>query len=126
MNMNLNTLKERAKSLKSDVYALYLACKDSRTPWYAKALCAIIIGYAMSPIDLIPDFIPVLGYLDDLILIPLGISFALKMIPANVMEECREKAKNEQHTKKANWIAGGIILCLWLFVLFLIVKAIFF
>ena len=84
--IGLSYLREKAKQLKTDVYALYLAYKDPRVPWYAKAFMALIIGYALSPIDLIPDFIPVLGYLDDLIIIPAGISLSLKMIPKEVLE----------------------------------------
>jgi uncharacterized membrane protein YkvA (DUF1232 family) len=87
--------KEKAKQLKTEVYALYLACRDPRVPWYAKALMGLIIGYAISPIDLIPDFIPVLGQIDDLIIVPAGISIVIKMIPKDVMEECRQKAKAE-------------------------------
>jgi len=85
--------KRRAGQLKAEVYALYLACKDPRVPWYAKALTAAVVCQALSPIDLIPDFIPVLGYLDDLLLVPLGIALALKMIPEDVMDECREQAR---------------------------------
>jgi uncharacterized membrane protein YkvA (DUF1232 family) len=89
----LQALKQRARVLKRDTYALYLALRDPRVPWYARVLGACIVGYALSPIDLIPDFIPVLGYLDDLILIPLGIALLLKMIPTAVMVECREQAQ---------------------------------
>jgi len=78
--------------LKREVYALYFACRDPRVPWYAKVFAAGIVGYAFSPIDLIPDFIPVLGYLDDLVLIPLGIMAIRAMIPHVVMAECRERA----------------------------------
>ncbi len=89
----LERWKRRAGQLKTEVYALYLACKDPRVPWYAKALAAAVVGQTLSPIDLIPDFIPVLGYLDDLLLVPLGIALTLKMIPEDVMDECREKAQ---------------------------------
>ena len=99
--MDFASLKAKAKQLKSEVYALYLASKDPRTPWYAKALAALIIGYALSPIDLIPDFIPVLGYLDDLIIVPAGIVLLLKMIPKEVMEECREKARSAVRAEKS-------------------------
>ena len=84
--------KARARALKRDTYALYLACRDPRVPWYAKALAAAVVAYALSPIDLIPDFIPVLGYLDDLLLVPLGLALALRLIPAPVMAECRREA----------------------------------
>jgi uncharacterized membrane protein YkvA (DUF1232 family) len=82
-----------ARRLKPEVHALYLACRDPRVPWYAKALAATIVAYAFSPIDLIPDFIPVLGYLDDLILIPLGVLAVRAMIPSDVMEDCRRRAR---------------------------------
>jgi len=84
--------KPALSSSKGRVYALYLAYKDPRTPMYARIFAAVVVGYAFSPIDLIPDPIPVLGYLDDLVLIPLGVYLALKMIPAEVMAECRVKA----------------------------------
>ncbi len=89
----LERWKRRAGQLRVEAYALYLACKDPRVPWYAKALAAAVVGQALSPIDLIPDFIPILGYLDDLLLVPLGIALALKMIPQAVLDECRGKAQ---------------------------------
>lgn len=88
----LENWKQKAKIIKKELYALYLAYKDPRVPWYARVTAIIVVGYAFSPIDLIPDFIPVLGYLDDLILIPLGIALVIKMVPADVLNECREKA----------------------------------
>ena len=84
----IKKLQEKAASLKKEAYALYIAARDPRVPWYAKAFLGLVLAYALSPIDLIPDFIPLLGYLDDLILIPLGITLALKMIPAQVMSGC--------------------------------------
>jgi uncharacterized membrane protein YkvA (DUF1232 family) len=89
----LERLKHKARLLKTEVYAIYLAYKDPRVPFYARILAIIVVGYVLSPIDLIPDFIPILGYLDDLILVPLGIVLVLKMIPKEVMDEYREKAK---------------------------------
>src|SRR6478735_7533705 len=88
-------LRRQARALKSETLALYLAARDPRMPWYAKVLAAAIVAYALSPIDLIPDFIPILGYLDDIILVPLGITLVLRMIPADVLEECRERARSE-------------------------------
>ncbi|UCE28413.1 MAG: DUF1232 domain-containing protein [Candidatus Coatesbacteria bacterium] len=85
-------LKSWAKRLKAETYALYLAYKDPRTPWYAKVFAGCVAAYALSPIDLIPDFVPVLGYLDDVVLLPIGIYFAIKIVPADVMEESRKKA----------------------------------
>ncbi|MFC2093181.1 YkvA family protein [Bacteroidota bacterium] len=89
------SLKEKVKRLKTETNILYLAYKNHRTPWYAKALITATVGYALSPIDLIPDFIPVLGYLDDIIIIPLGIYLSKKMIPKEVLLECREKVACE-------------------------------
>ena len=85
-------LKEWARTIKRDAHAVYLAARDPRTPWYAKALALFVAGYALSPIDLIPDFIPVLGYLDDVLLVPLGIIAVVRMIPAEVMAEHRAAA----------------------------------
>ncbi len=111
---SLQKLKQQAKRLKTELYAIYLACRDPRVPWYARAFAACVVGYAFSPIDLIPDFIPVLGYLDDLILIPLGIALVIKMIPPKVMVECRVKAQSTtQHNRPKNWLAAGIILIVW-------------
>ena len=81
----LERLKHKARLLKIEVYAIYLAYKDPRVPWYARIIAVCVVGYAFSPIDLIPDPIPILGYLDDLILVPLGIALVLKMIPKEVM-----------------------------------------
>lgn len=107
--------KRRARQLKMETYALYLACKDPRVPWYARLLAACVVGYAFSPIDLIPDPVPILGYLDDLVLIPLGIAFVLRMIPQAVLAECREKAQAAMgQGKPTNWIAAAIIVALWL------------
>ena len=109
------TWKEKARALKRETYAVYLACRDPRVPWYGRMLAACIVGYAFSPIDLIPDFVPVLGYLDDLILIPLGIALLLKIIPSEVIAECRERAAVAMAGgKPTNWIAAGIIVAIWI------------
>lgn len=108
-------LKEKARRLKAETYALYFAARDSRTPWYAKLLVAAIVAYAMSPIDLIPDFVPVLGYLDDLIVIPLGIAFAVRLVPPAVLAESRIIAHATLRDQKArSWVAGAIIIVIWL------------
>lgn len=108
-------LKQRARQLKAETMALYLAVRDPRTPWYTKVLVAGIVAYAFSPIDLIPDFIPILGYLDDLILIPLGVALAIKLIPATVWIECRARAAQTlQNKKPVSRIAGGVIVFIWL------------
>lgn len=88
----LDRLKARARALKKDVFAVYLAAGDPRTPWYAKGLIFLVVAYTLSPIDLIPDFIPVLGYLDDLIIIPGGIWLAIRLTPPVVLAEARDKA----------------------------------
>ena len=106
--------KQRAQKIKSELYGLYLAYKDPRVPRYAKIFAALVVGYAFSPIDLIPDPIPVLGYLDDLLLIPLGIWLALKMIPPEVMAECRERAQAEIIDRPVNRVAATVIIVLWL------------
>jgi uncharacterized membrane protein YkvA (DUF1232 family) len=104
---------QKARQLKRETYAIYLACRDPRVPWYAKVLAGSVVAYAFSPIDLIPDFIPVLGYLDDLILVPIGIAVVLKLIPPQVMVECRAQADLE-HAKPTNWFAASVIVAIWL------------
>lgn len=111
----LAELKQRARHLKAETFALYLAARDPRTPWYAKLLVAGIVAYAFSPIDLIPDFVPVLGYLDDLILIPMGIALAIKLVPHPVLAECRARAQETiQNGKPVSRIAGAVIAVIWL------------
>ncbi len=111
----LAELKQRARHLRCETFALYLAARDTRTPWYAKLLVAGIVAYAFSPIDLIPDFVPVLGYLDDLILIPLGITLAIKMVPHSVLAECRTRAQESmQNGKPVSRVAGTVIIIIWL------------
>jgi uncharacterized membrane protein YkvA (DUF1232 family) len=111
----LESWRERARTLKVETYAIYLAYKDPRVPWYARIFAACVIGYAFSPIDLIPDPIPVLGYLDDLVLIPVGIAVALKMIPPEVMAECRERADAAMcEGTPTNRKAAAAIIAVWL------------
>jgi uncharacterized membrane protein YkvA (DUF1232 family) len=110
----LSRLKQWARVLKTELLALYLAYRDPRVPWYARLLAALVVGYALSPIDLIPDPIPVLGYLDDLILVPLGIWLCLKLIPTEVMTECRSEAEAEPPRRAKNWWAAGVVLLVWL------------
>src|SRR5512139_1522810 len=110
----LDRWKEQARSLKVEVYALYLAYRDPRVPWFAKLFAALVVGYAFSPIDLIPDFVPVLGYLDDLILLPLGVKIALRLIPSEIMAESREKAREQSRASKpVNYLAGVLIVLFW-------------
>jgi uncharacterized membrane protein YkvA (DUF1232 family) len=111
----MRTWKERARLLKGEVFALYLAYRDPRVPWHARLAIACVVGYALSPIDLIPDFIPVLGYLDDLVLLPLGVALALKLVPPDVLDECRARAQTAMtEDRRSNWIAGGLFIAVWL------------
>jgi uncharacterized membrane protein YkvA (DUF1232 family) len=91
--MNLETWKQRARRLSAQTYALYLAYRHPRTPWYAKVFVALVVGYVFSPIDPIPDFIPGVGLLDEMVVVPIGVLIAAKTIPPQVMEECQEKAR---------------------------------
>ncbi|WP_299742218.1 YkvA family protein [uncultured Rossellomorea sp.] len=110
----MGEIKAWAKRLKQQIFVLYLSYKDERVPWYAKLFTACVVAYAFSPIDLIPDFIPILGYLDDVIIVPIGIMFALKMIPKEVISECEGKAKDMmKNGKPKNWVVGSLIILLW-------------
>lgn len=127
--MKMNNWRQRVRQLKGETYALYLAYKDPRVPWYARLWVAIVVSYALSPIDLIPDFIPVLGYLDDLVLIPAGIIIAIRLIPAPVLTECRTRAQAEMaQNKPTNWTVAIIIIAIWLasatFLIVLFIRAI--
>jgi uncharacterized membrane protein YkvA (DUF1232 family) len=114
----LASLRQHARAIKRDTLALYLAARHPETPWYAKALAVLIVGYALSPIDLIPDFIPVLGYLDDVILLPAGIFLCIRLIPAHVLEKCRaEAAARFADGKPASRTAAVVIVMIWLAVL---------
>jgi uncharacterized membrane protein YkvA (DUF1232 family) len=111
----LTALRERARHLKAETFALYLAARHTATPWYAKLMVAAIVAYALSPIDLIPDFVPILGYLDDLVLIPLGVTLAIKMIPPAVMSECRAQVREVMaNGKPVSRVAGVVIVLIWL------------
>ena len=111
----LQRWKQRANALKKEVYALYLAYRDPRTPWYAKVMAALVVAYAFSPIDLIPDPIPVLGYLDDLVLVPLGVALALRLIPPEVMVDARAKTEELLRAgKPVSWGGAVIIGAIWI------------
>jgi uncharacterized membrane protein YkvA (DUF1232 family) len=111
----LQRWKQRAHALKKEVYALYLAYRDPRTPWYAKVVAALVVAYAFSPIDLIPDPIPVLGYLDDLVLIPLGAALALRLIPPEVMVDSRAQTEELLCAgKPVSWGGAVIIGVIWI------------
>lgn len=118
----MSDLENWARIIKRDVHALYLASRDPRVPWYAKAMAVVVAGYALSPIDLIPDFIPVLGYLDDLILVPIGVLLVMRLMPPGILAEHRALAAAAQERPVSRaaalavvsvWIAA-IILCAWL------------
>jgi uncharacterized membrane protein YkvA (DUF1232 family) len=124
----LSGLKERWKlragELKQETYALYLACRDPRVPWYIKVLAVGVVAYALSPIDLIPDFIPVLGYLDDLVIIPLGVVLVRWLIPRAVLVDCRQRAQALlDQGKPTNRVAAAVIIVVWLLLAGLFVYA---
>jgi uncharacterized membrane protein YkvA (DUF1232 family) len=119
----LEQLKRRANHLKVETFALYLAARHAGTPWYAKLFVAGVVAYALSPIDLIPDFVPVLGYLDDLVLIPLGVTLAIKMIPPVVLAECRIRAQEAMAKgKPVSRVAGAMIVFIWLTLVALLAR----
>jgi len=116
--------------MKREVFALFLALKDPRTPWYAKGIALATIAYALSPIDLIPDFIPLFGYLDDIIIVPLGIWLCVKVMPKGVMEECRSRASSLEESTRHQQLRDSslrrfglaTIVCLWTLLLILAVR----
>ncbi len=121
----IGTLKQRAHALKREAYALYIAARDPRVPWYARFFMGLVLAHTFSPIDLIPDFIPVLGYLDDLIVTPLGIALALKMIPAEVMTEARGQAEMLLQQGRPISRAGAImVIMIWLAIIAVVVWSI--
>ena len=121
---NLN-LKERARNLKKEIPAVYLAMKDKDTPLVAKMIAVVTVGYALSPIDLIPDFIPVLGYLDDIILLPALIAMTIKLMPTSVWEKCLKEAENMwKDGKPKKWYYAIPIVAIWALVIWTVVKTI--
>ena len=123
--IRMKKLKDKAKQLKTDIPAVFLALKDKKTPWYAKLFAALTVAYALSPIDFIPDFIPVLGYLDDLIILPLLVALTVKFIPKDVFAEYRQQAQGMwQDGKPKKWYYAIPILLVWALIIFIIVKAI--
>ena len=106
------SFKEKARALKNQVYVVYLAARHPDTPWYVKLMAGVIVAYALSPVDLIPDFIPVLGLVDELILIPLGIALLLRLTPPHVLEQCRAQAAGMK--RRVSYVAGAVILMIWL------------
>lgn len=122
----ISSLKLKSRLIKREVAALYIACRRRDVPISAKIISFLVVGYALSPIDLIPDFIPILGLLDDIIIVPFGIKLAIKLIPKNIMDECRLHSDDffEKH-KHRNWIAAIIIILTWLLIILFILKLIF-
>ncbi len=116
----INFWKQKASQLKLETYTLYFAARDPRVPWYAKGFVALVVIYAFSPIDLIPDFIPVLGYLDDLIIIPIGVYLALRMIPAQVLLECRAKASLSLESEPQFKFMAIIVVFVWILAVLLV------
>ena len=114
-------LKAKAAHFKRETIVLYFAVRDRRTPWYAKAFVACVVAYALSPIDLIPDPIPILGYVDDLLLLPLGIYLSLKMIPETILADCREKASSQEQLPRS-WSAAFVIVVLWIAAILVLAK----
>ncbi|MGG3805236.1 YkvA family protein [Metabacillus fastidiosus] len=122
----MKKIKIWAKKLKRQIFVLYLAYKDERVPWYTKLFTVCVVAYVFSPIDLIPDFIPIIGYLDDVIIVPLGIMFALKMIPNEVILECEVKAEEiMKNGKPKNWVVGSLIILIWSIITFWIIIKVY-
>ena len=119
----ISNLKQKVKQLKGDIQVLAIAYSDRRTPFTAKLVIGLTVGYLLSPIDLIPDFIPVLGFLDDLIIVPLLIILSIKLIPAEVLIEARQKAvRNPEILKKNNWIFAVVIIAVWVLLIYLVYR----
>lgn len=124
MSRRLEALRRRTRQLKRETYALWFAYRDPRLPWYARLWTALVVFHTLSPIDLIPDFIPVLGYLDDLLITPLGIALALKMIPPEVMTEARRRADSAIAEEKPHrWLYALPVIAVWLLILLALVLA---
>ena len=124
----MNNFKAWAKALKRDIITLWFALKHPLTPWHARAFAAVLTAYAMSPIDLIPDFIPILGYLDDLIIVPVGVWLLLRMVPTQVLTDSKDQADEwfrQGKTKPMSFWGLIIILLIWFFAAWATYKAIF-
>ncbi len=112
--MTIPPLRTWARTLKQETFALALAARDPRVPWYARVFMALVVAYAFSPLDLIPDFVPILGYLDDLVLVPLGLWLALKMVPEPIMAECRARAAEATASgRPTSRVAAIVIVAIW-------------
>jgi uncharacterized membrane protein YkvA (DUF1232 family) len=125
LKKQLKNWQLKAKVLKRQAYTIFLAYRDPRVPWYAKLLAVLVIGYAFSPIDLIPDFIPILGYIDDLILIPLGIKLLIYLIPPEVIAEYQEKAETAFKIKPKSRFSAVVIILIWIMALLWFVMTVY-
>jgi uncharacterized membrane protein YkvA (DUF1232 family) len=113
--MTFQAWKQWAERLKAETYALYLAYRHPRTPWYAKVFAALVVGYVFSPIDPIPDFIPLVGLLDEMVVVPIGVLIAAKMVPPDVFAECRERSREVMEgDKPVSRVAAVVVVCVWL------------
>ena len=122
VNRGLERWRQKVRTLKTEAHAVFLASRDPRAPWYAKALAACVLAYLFSPIDLIPDFMPVIGYLDDLIIVPAGLLLVIRLIPAEVMAEHREAVRVVALERKPNWVVAGVIVTIWVTLLLIAVR----
>ncbi|MBI3168286.1 MAG: DUF1232 domain-containing protein [Chloroflexi bacterium] len=118
----IEKLRSQAKAFKNEAYAVYLAAKNPRTPWYAKALIFFVVAHTFSPIDLIPDFIPVLGYLDDLIITPGGLWLAVQLIPPEVLAEARREAAGKGQERSVGYVGAAVIVLVWIVILGALMK----
>lgn len=110
----VDRLQQTARRLKTEISVLGVVYRDSRTPWFAKAVIFLVIAYSLSPIDIIPDFVPILGYLDDLVLVPLGIALAIRLVPQDVYADARARVANQpEETGISGWWFGVLIIVLW-------------
>jgi uncharacterized membrane protein YkvA (DUF1232 family) len=114
----LTRLTDWARMLRTDIVTLYLAARDPRVPWHVKALAGLVVAYALSPIDLVPDFIPVLGLIDDLIIVPLGVFAVIKLTPADVLADLRRQAEARMDKPNAGWWGALVVIVLWALIVF--------
>lgn len=121
----IKELKEKTKNIETDIYALYKAYRDPRVPWYVKLIILFLLGYFISPIDIIPDFIPVVGYIDDILIISLTIYLIIKLIPSEVFEDCRNKAICEPISVKSKWIVTFSIVIIWFIAIYIVLRFLF-
>lgn len=123
--ISIKELKEKTKNIETDIYALYKAYRDPRVPWYVKIIILFLLGYFISPIDLIPDFIPVVGYIDDILIISLTLYLIIKLIPSDVFQDCRNKAICEPISVKSKWIVTFSIVIIWFIAIYIVLKLLF-